>query len=140
MTEVFFHFNVADRLDYACRLLRKAHAGGSKVAVLGDAPLLEQLDRQLWTFSRLDFIPHCRSDASAAVRAASPIVLGEDVADLMDAEAILLQLADALPPDVQRFARVVEIVSTDPEVRQRARQRWRGYEAQGCALKRHDAA
>lgn len=33
MTEVMFHVRVADRVGYACRLLRKAHARDAKVVV-----------------------------------------------------------------------------------------------------------
>ena len=71
MTEVMFHFNVPDRIGYACRLLRKIHASGSRVGVVADESLLHELDQRLWTFTALDFIPHCRSDADAAMRAAS---------------------------------------------------------------------
>ena len=35
MTEVEFHVNVPDRLQYACRLLRKACRKGVRVAVTG---------------------------------------------------------------------------------------------------------
>ena len=33
MTEISFHFNVPDKLAYACRLLRKAVNAGNKVVV-----------------------------------------------------------------------------------------------------------
>src|SRR2546430_15615154 len=59
MTEVQFHFNVPDRLLYACRLLRKAlRSGASGVAVTAPAPTLATLDRLLWTFDPQEFIPH----------------------------------------------------------------------------------
>src|SRR2546423_9967447 len=59
LTEVQFHFNVPDRLHYACRLLRKAlRSGASGVAVTGPAPTLAALDRMLWTFEPQEFIPH----------------------------------------------------------------------------------
>ena len=37
MTEVAFHFNVPQKSGYACRLLRKATAGGARVVVTGEA-------------------------------------------------------------------------------------------------------
>ena len=45
MTEVEFHVNVGDKLEYSCRLLRKAHAGGAKLLVTADPVMLAQLDQ-----------------------------------------------------------------------------------------------
>jgi DNA polymerase IIIc chi subunit len=71
MTEVTFHFNAADKLGHACRVLRKAVASGAKVVVTGDTALLRELDVALWTFAALEFVPHCLgSAATPAVLAA----------------------------------------------------------------------
>jgi len=59
MTEVAFHFNVPDKLSYGCRLLRKAWGSGAQVVVIGGPETLESLDLMLWTFSALEFVPHC---------------------------------------------------------------------------------
>ena len=80
MTEVSFHTGVSDVLGYACRLLRKAARKGARVAVCGEAALLQQLDRALWTFDPLDFTPHARLAAGAVPAprlAATPIWLIE---------------------------------------------------------------
>ena len=66
MTDVAFHFNVPDKLGYACRLLRKAHAAGGSVGVVAAPVVLQELDARLWSFSALDFVPHCLADAPAA--------------------------------------------------------------------------
>ncbi|MBQ9579261.1 MAG: DNA polymerase III subunit chi, partial [Ottowia sp.] len=67
VTEIAFHFNIADdergKLNYACRLLRKAYAQGARVGVLAAPEALEALDAALWTFSQRDFIPHCMAQA-----------------------------------------------------------------------------
>ena len=63
MTHIGFHFNMPDKLAYACRLLRKAYAAGGPVGVVGPAPAIEALDTELWRFSALDFIPHCLASA-----------------------------------------------------------------------------
>ena len=60
MTEVEFHVNVADRLQYACRLLRKASRKGVRVAVTGSPATLNDLDRHLWSFEAEEFLPHVR--------------------------------------------------------------------------------
>jgi DNA polymerase III subunit chi len=48
MTEISFRFNVADRLGYACRYLRKAARAGRTAAATAPAPQLADLDRALW--------------------------------------------------------------------------------------------
>ncbi len=83
MTDVAFHTGIANPLDYACRLLRKAYWSGARVAVHGEAALLDRLDQALWTFEPLEFVPHIvlpRDGADARRLASSPIVLVKDAA------------------------------------------------------------
>ena len=103
MSQVTFHFNVPDKLAYACRLLGRVHASGARAAVLAPPALLDALDVALWRFSATGFLPHCRADAPPAMRAASPIVLGDDAATL-ETRAVLLQLGT--PPAGYRYVRV----------------------------------
>ncbi len=140
MTEVAFHFNVPDKLAYACRLLRKAYAAGGPVGVVGDADTLSALDTQLWSFSALDFIPHCLASAPAPQLAATPIVLAENCAQLPEATGVLVHLGDAVPEGFERFERLIELVSTADEDRAHARQRWRHYADRGYTIQRHDLA
>ena len=58
MTRIEFHFNAPERLQYACRLLRKASAQNLRIGVVGSAAALRQLDAALWNFSAVDFLPH----------------------------------------------------------------------------------
>ena len=46
MTEVTFHFNVPDKLGYACRLLRKAYAAGGPVGVVAPPDTLLKVGAQ----------------------------------------------------------------------------------------------
>lgn len=139
MTRVMFHFNVPDKVGYACRLLRKAHARGATVGVVADPQGLQTLDAALWSFAPLSFVPHCLAGAPAPVRAATPIVLAGACADLPDA-ALLVHLGQALPQGFERFERLVELVGTDPADRAQARLRWRHYAERGYAIESHDAA
>ncbi|KQP15060.1 DNA polymerase III subunit chi [Pseudorhodoferax sp. Leaf267] len=137
MTEIAFHFNAPDKLAYACRLLRKAVIGGAQVVVTGEDDALRRLDQQLWTFSPLDFVPHCLADSPAAVLQATPVVLA---ADLQRAphHQVLVNLGDRVPEGFERFARLIEVVSGHDEDRAGARERWRHYAARGYAIVRHD--
>ena len=139
MTEVAFHFNVPDKLGYACRLLRKAYAAGGPVGVVAPAETLDALNTQLWSFSALDFIPHCLATAPAPVLSATPIVLAENCAQLPQA-GVLVHLGPEVPAGFERFERLIELVATDATDRAHARQRWRHYADRGYQIKRHDLA
>lgn len=138
MTEVAFHVSLPDKLAYACRLLRKAVAKGSRVVVTGEAGELQQLDAQLWTFSDVDFIAHC--DAATAephVLAASPVVLADSPRAAPHHE-VLVNLGAAVPEGFERFERLIELVADDEAQMQQGRRRWRHYADRGYALKKHE--
>jgi len=137
MTEIAFHFNAPDRLSYACRLLRKAVGSGAKVVVTGDGALLRELDTTLWTFSPLEFVPHCHSAAEPAVLAASPVVLAQAVHDTPHHQ-VLVNLGGPVPQGFERFERLIEVVTLQDDDRQQARERWRHYAGRGYAITRHD--
>ena len=140
MTEVAFHFNAPDKLGYACRLLRKAVAKGSKVVVTGESGLLRDLDVALWTFAPLEFVPHCRGEGSApAVLAASPVVLAASPRSAPH-QQVLVNLGESVPDGFERFERLIEVVTQDEADRRQARQRWKHYAERGYAITRHDRA
>jgi DNA polymerase-3 subunit chi len=137
VTDVAFHFNAPDRLAYACRFLRKAVGLGAKVLVTGSPGTLAQLDAALWSFSPVDFIPHCSLADDARLVAASPVVLSDSIQSSAHRQ-VLLNLADLVPEGFEEFARVIEIVGSDDAGRQLARNRWKFYTDQGYSITRHD--
>jgi DNA polymerase III subunit chi len=140
MTGVEFHFNAPDKIGYACRLLRKAVGTGAKVVVTGEPVLLRELDTALWTFSALDFVPHCYGDTGgAAVLAASPVVLS-DSAQSAPHHDVLVNLGARVPEGFERFERLIEVVTLDEEDRQHGRRRWKHYADRGYAIERRDRA
>jgi DNA polymerase III subunit chi len=140
VTEVSFHFNAPDKVGYTCRLVRKALASGAKVVVSGQPQVLGDLDVALWTFSALEFIPHCRDAGSApAVLAASPVVLAEAPASAPHHD-VLVNLGEPVPAGFERFERLIEVVGLEDQDRQQARLRWKHYADRGYAIVRHDLA
>lgn len=137
MTEIAFHFNAPDKLAYACRLLRKAVMAGARAVVTGADDTLARLDQQLWTFSALDFVPHCMAGSPARMLQASPVVLAVD-AQQAPVHPVLVNLGDLVPAGFERFERLIEVVGTDADDRALARERWRHYAARGYAIVRHD--
>lgn len=139
MTEVAFHFNVPDKLEYGCRLLRKAWGSGARVVVTGETETLRRLDQLLWTFSPLEFVPHCRLDAPAATVAATPVLLAADL-DTCPHHEVLVNLGQQVPAGFERFERFIELVTLADDDRAAARGRWKHYADRGYAMKRHDLA
>jgi DNA polymerase-3 subunit chi len=140
MTEVTFHFNAPEKTGYACRLLRKAIASGAKVVVTGESRQLGELDTALWTFSALEFVPHCQvTAATPTMLAASPVVLAESARSAPH-QQVLVNLGGAVPEGFERFERLIEVVGLGDDDRQQGRQRWKHYADRGYAITRHDAA
>ena len=140
MTHVRFHFNVSDRTDYACRLLRKATRQGAQVVVTGPARALADLDRALWAFDPIEFVPHVVLPPGQSLPErlrTTPVCLTEQ-ATAAPTREVLLNLGREAPEGFEAFERVVEIVSTDEDDRVAARTRWRSYAAQGVTIERHE--
>lgn len=138
MTDVAFHFGAPDKLEYACRLLRKAVGSGAQVTVVADETDLQQLDADLWAISPTDFLPHCLSGADVFMQKKCPVVLASDIGGVVVQKQVLVNLAPAVVSGFEKFSRVIEVVSTDEQDRDLARQRWMHYKALGYTMTRHD--
>ena len=148
MTEIFFHFNAPDKVAYACRLLRKAVKSGAQLIVSGEREELSKLDAALWTFSALEFLPHCDLGGDAVVVASSPILL----TDAPLAKAVFPNLSEGAPAPIlvnfgmqipegfERFERLIELVGNQENDREAGRQRWKQYSRRGYSITRHDVA
>ncbi len=139
MTEIDFHFNMPDKVGYACRLLRKA---GRARAARGWwwSPMRRRWRRSttaLWTFSPAEFIAHCRSDdATRTSLARSPGGAGrERRCARCRTGQVLVNLGAELPGGFERFERLIDIVSNDDADRQAGRTRWRHYADRGYAIR-----
>ena len=140
MTRVSFHFNVPHRLDYACRLLRKATRQNARITVTGPTPVLAELDRALWSFEPTEFIPHVMLRDGQALPerlGATPVCLATTL-DGAPHHDVLLNLGAEPPAGFESFERLIEIVSTDEEDRAAARARWKHYAARGYAIEKHE--
>lgn len=140
MTAIEFHVNSPDKVAYACRLLRKAVGKGARIVVTGETEVLRVLDTALWTFSPVEFLPHCLSEsADAAMIAASPVVLSESARTAPHQE-VLVNIGPEVPDGFERYERLLEIVGADDDDLQRGRRRWKHYADRGYALVKHDPA
>ncbi|MGN5480530.1 DNA polymerase III subunit chi [Cupriavidus basilensis] len=135
MTRIDFHSNVPDKLGYVCRLVRKAYSAGQKVVVHGQPAQLADLDARLWTFSPLDFLPHCGADNPNA--AVTPIVLAGSL-DGVPHHQLLINLDAQAPAQFASFERLIEVVGAGADDRDAGRERYRFYRERGYPLTHHD--
>ena len=139
MADIAFHLNAPDKLGYACRLLRKAHARGARVVVHGTESVLIQLDQALWRLEGPDFVPHCVDSDPLPVQRVSPILLTA-LSPLNRAfeASVLVNLSDEVPEGFERFERVIEVVTAFAPAVAQARVRWKTYKAGGQEPYAHD--
>ncbi len=139
MTQIDFHVNAPAKLAHACRLARKGYGAGTRMVFYAADAVVAELDRLLWTFSALDFIPHCHVRSRLAP--VTPILL----AGPADAEAclqyeMLVNLDREQPDFFSRFERMIEVVGSEAADLEAGRARWKFYRDRGYPLKRHDLA
>jgi DNA polymerase-3 subunit chi len=141
LTEISFHFNVTDRTDYTCRLVRKASRLGASVVLAGPAEALAHFDRALWTFDEIEFLPHVmlRPGEPVAPRLRPTRVWLVQDAGQPGHHEVLVNLGPQAPAGFESFEKVVEIVSTDAADRVAARARWKHYKGRGYAILEHGA-
>ncbi len=124
-----------NRFLLAARLAEKAWRSGHRVLLaVEDEETQRHMDRLLWTFRDISFVPH------GLVRQADPrlnpvLVALDDPADEHD---VLVNLRAEVPPWFSRFARVAECVDGDPGVREAGRRRYRFYREHGYPLHTHE--
>ncbi|HEX2492437.1 MAG TPA: DNA polymerase III subunit chi [Steroidobacter sp.] len=138
MARVDFHVLSQDapdaRLRYACRLAEQAAEQGVRVYLqTGSRDDAQRLDELLWTFNDCSFLPHETYTGAPASHAQVKVLLGEEPAPASHCE-LLINLTDAIPPNLERCARVVEIVEINPERKRSARERYKLYRDRGCTL------
>ncbi|MES2932160.1 MAG: DNA polymerase III subunit chi [Pseudomonadota bacterium] len=135
MTRIDFHSNVPDKIAYACRLVRKARARSSDMRIVllaePEQPLLA-LDRALWTFSDIDFLPHVMADDPLAGQ--TPVLLTADDNAELQHHQILINLSNTVPQFFARFERMFELVSSDIADTAAGRQRYGHYKQRGYPL------
>ena len=136
MTKVDFYTGVTDRLETACLLSHKALQSGLRVLLhTSDEDTAKALDKMLWQYPPVAFIPHCRSDVAEAVE--MPVIIGHLPEPFPHSE-LLISLHNSCLPFFSRFERVIEIVSLDAEDARLGRERYSFYRERGFEMRHFD--
>ncbi len=138
MTSIDFYFNAEDRLQVACRLAGKAARASQRMLIYApDADTAARIDRMLWTWPAIGFVPHC--PVHAPIAAETPILISS-AEEMPSGCELLLNLGSDCPPHFERFARLLELVGMDEDDKQAGRNRYRFYRERGYKLASHDLA
>lgn len=138
MTTIDFYFNAADRLQVACRLAGKALAQDKRVVIYAPQPeLAHRIDRLLWTWPAIAFVPHCLAHDPLAEE--TPVLIAAE-AGAAPARDVLLNLGEDCPEFFERYDRLLEIVSQDDADRKTGRARYAWYRERGYGIRNHDLA
>lgn len=135
MTRIDFYSDVPDKIQYACRVVRKARAANQQIVVLANRQHLQLLDDALWTFSEVTFLPHVM--AGDPLAASTPIILTASDTVELPHQQILINLSDSTPGNFARFERMLEIISSDETDKAHGRERYRFYLQRGYPLTHH---
>jgi DNA polymerase III subunit chi len=130
----------AARLKLACRIAEKSWLAKQTALVwFDDATLLARFDELLWTFADGSFVPHDSvTEPGASCPAPVALTTGPLPGGFIDATgSVLINLAQAVPPFFERFARVAEFLDARPEVRSAGRERFRTYRGRSIEPQTH---
>ena len=138
MTSIDFYFNADDRLQVACRLAGKAMKQNQRLLIhVPDNELAARIDKMLWTWPAIGFVPHCAVHSPLAAETPVLIASGDETPEGCD---VLLNLGASCPPHFERFARLLEVVSNDDADKEKGRGRFRFYRERGYKITNHDLA
>ena len=138
MTTIDFYFNAPDRLQVACRLAAKAASQKKRMLIYApEADTASRIDKMLWTWQAIGFLPHCAANDALAAETPVLIATGEDTPPGC---GLLLNLSGGCPPHFARFERLFEVVSSEEADRTAGRERYRFYLDRGYKIANHDLA
>jgi DNA polymerase-3 subunit chi len=124
------------RWAFACRLTEKAYLKDLKIVIVSDTLADAQaLDELLWTFNERSFIPHKVCLDEQSVDPATAVHLTVEMAP--PAADLLVNLAQRLPPQFQRYNRIAEVIDADEERRRLGRERFKAYRDLKLPLETH---
>ena len=127
--------NPSSRLRLACRLIEKAYKNRHRIYVHADSQAqAHQLDELLWTYREDSFLPH--NLYGDGPEPAPPIQIGFD-ANPDKHRDILINLSKDIPDFYAQFARLLEIITTEPEIQSAGREHYRQYRAAGNEINTH---
>lgn len=127
--------NPAARFQLVCRLIEKAYKNRHRIYVNTENQIdAHQIDELLWTYRETSFLPHNLYGDGPEI--APPIQIGFNVTPEKQRD-ILINLSKHVPNFYTQFSRILEIISTDPDVQAAGRENYKYYRAQHLKIDTH---
>jgi len=125
------------RLALGCRLAERAYLQDLKVLIAADSDAeARELDELLWTFADRSFVPHHCCGETECAEPDLPVHVRVRLEPVRGAD-LLVNLAARLPPQLEVFQRIAEVIDADPERRRLGRERFKAYRELKLALETH---
>jgi len=125
-----------DCLLYCCNFVAVKFAEARRVYIhTPNRATAEAIDELLWTFRDESFIPHTLADEG--LRPVPPVQIGHGAIEHV-AHDTLVNLADDIPSSFMRYRHLVQLIPNNEAKIVSARNMYRYYREQGCALHFHD--
>ena len=120
----------------ACQLVDKAWHQGYRIYIQTHSRNnAEQFDKLLWVFKDDSFLPH---DIYPDISSTAPIRIGYSPEAFCSDMDVLINLTETVPPFIEPFKRIAEIVDDTPIAREAGRTRYRIYQEKNALLKVHN--
>lgn len=144
MTRIDFYFNVKNRLNFSCKLVRKvihdskANTDEPIVVYCPEKSKLIFFGKLLYSFSSTDFLPNVFVGDS--LEQVTPIVLSSNpwIPNSPRRPNLLLNLDDNICEVFSSFDRVVEVVGSDENEKLPAREKFTFYKNRGFKIYNHN--
>ena len=115
------------RWAFACRLTEKAYLRDLRIVILTESLAdARELDELLWTFNERSFIPHKICLDEQSVDPSTPVHLALQSSPVPAAD-LLVNLAQSMPQQLERYPRIAEIIDADEGRRRLGRERFKAY-------------
>ncbi len=144
MTQVNFYTLSSEdeqsRWQFACRLAEKAAGLGHSVFLQVDHDAAaRQLDTLLWEYRPSSFLPHGLASAKTSDSDSTgtpPVLIGTSQQDV-DGLDVLINLSAAPCAEPDKYQKINEILSADPDSLAAGRVSYRSYQNLGYSLETH---
>ena len=141
MQVLFHHFEKTsgrDLLVYICRLVEKGYKQGSKPIYIhfDSENEAKEFDSLLWTFRQESFVPH--TILGNPEQEKTPVIIGWGNNQIETAEA-LINVSQDIPKASKSTSKIHEIVGNDENKKNKAREKWKAYKANGSIIKAYKA-
>lgn len=123
------------RLECCCRLVDKQHHRHPIDCIIAPTEKLARLDKQLWTFEPISFIPHRRGKQNGYNSLIS--LLTPDEYDHPHSKTIWLHDSETVPQNLLATPHIIEIITHAPDVLSNSRKRYRHYKNAGFNIEIH---